>query len=33
MSPDVNEAGFYHYGITMALENRHPNHIYPAFTG
>jgi len=28
MSPDVNEAGFYHYGITMALENRHPNHIY-----
>ena len=28
MSPDVNEPGFYHYGLTMALENTHPNHIY-----
>lgn len=28
MSPAVNEPGFYHYGITMALENTHPNHIY-----
>src|SRR5262249_50563853 len=28
MSPGVNEPGFYHYGITMAAENTHPNHIY-----
>jgi hypothetical protein len=28
MTPEVNEPGFYHYGITMASENTHPNHIY-----
>lgn len=28
MSPGLNEPGFYHYGITMAAENTHPNHIY-----
>lgn len=28
MSPDVNEPGFYHYGMTMAVENTHPNHVY-----
>jgi alpha(1,3/1,4) fucosyltransferase len=28
LSPDVNQAGFYHYGITMAWDNTHENHIY-----
>ena len=28
MSPGVNAPGFYHYGLTMAAENTHPNHIY-----
>jgi hypothetical protein len=28
MRPDFNQPGFYHYGITMAVENTHPNHIY-----
>jgi len=26
--PSVTEAGFFHYGLTMAAENTHPNHIY-----
>lgn len=28
MSPGVNQPGFYHYGITMAWDNTHENHIY-----
>ncbi|HZT77434.1 MAG TPA: glycosyltransferase family 10 [Vicinamibacterales bacterium] len=28
MGPDTFEAGFYHYGLTMAIENTHPNHLY-----
>jgi len=28
MSPALNQPGFYHYGITMAWENTHANHIY-----
>ena len=26
--PGVNQAGFFHYGITMAWDNTHENHIY-----
>ena len=28
MAPGVVEPGFYHFGITMAAENTHPDHIY-----
>ena len=28
MNSETNQPGFYHYGITMALENPHENHIY-----
>ncbi len=28
MRPGVNQPGFFHYGITMAWDNTHENHIY-----